>query len=123
MSNPLKGETPLKLADGREFKLVLDMEGLIQAESAYGKPLPQLMADMNGGFVGASAALLQGALAQRHPAITRSVAADMFRTDAEAVANALGAATQAAFPDESAEGKASPAPAGKRSGGNGAKPV
>ena len=69
--NPVKGEVPLKLSDGREFVLVLDFEALVEAESAYGKPLAQVMADAATGFVGATRALLYGALRAKHPAVTR----------------------------------------------------
>ena len=32
MANPVKGEAPLVLSDGREFTLVLDMEAMLSAE-------------------------------------------------------------------------------------------
>lgn len=123
MAIALKGEAPLKLSDDREFTLVLDMEALIEAEAAYGKPLEQMMGDAARGFVGASRALLYGALRARHPSITLRDAATMFMSDLEAVTDALGKASEAGFPKASAEGNAAaPAQAGKPSGSNGAKP-
>lgn len=121
--NPVKGEAPLVLSDGRRFTLVLDMEALVDAESAYGKPMPQMMADAGKGFIGATAALLQGALARHNPT-ARGVVLEMLRTDSEAVGDALTKASQSAFPDESAGGNASKAASpqrGKTSGRSGAK--
>lgn len=124
MTNPVKGEVVLTLADGRRFTLVLDMEALVDAETAYGKPMPRMMADAAEGFMGATAALLQGALARHNP-VSRSEALEMLRTDLEAVGTALTKASELAFPEQSAGGKAGAAaakPGGKRSGRNGAKP-
>lgn len=127
MPNPLKGETPLRVADGREFTLVLDFEALIQAESVYGKPLGALMAEAGQGFIGASRALLYGALKTKHPAVSLRDAAEMLQTDGDVVSDALTAAADAAFPES--EGKdagnvrPAPSPPGKRSGRSGAKPA
>lgn len=121
MPNPIKGETPLKLNDGREFTLVLDMEALVQAETAYGKPLPKMMADASEGFVGASRALLYGALLTKHPKTTLGEATALFMADAEAVAEALSEAVENGFPEASAEGNVGKPRRGKRSGGSGAK--
>ena len=128
MTNALKGEVPLVLADGRTLTLVMDFEALIAAEAAYGKPLAVLMVDALGGYVGASRAILFGALRTRHPEITLRAAAEMLASDGAAVEAALDAASAAAFPEAAAEGgdeKNPPpvhAPRGKRSGGSGAKP-
>lgn len=122
MANPVKGEVPLNLTDGRKLTLVLDFEALVEAEGAYGKPLPQMMGDASQGFVGAVRALLYGALRAKHPQITLRDASALFQTDAEAVSASLEQAASAAFPKEqsgSAEGKA-PQP-GKTSGRSGAK--
>lgn len=122
MANVIKGEVPLKLEDGRLLTLVLDMEAFVEAETAYGKPLQQVMADASAGFVGATRALLYGALQAKHPNISLRDASTMFQTDREAVAVALESAAEAAFPKstaESAEGNGRPA--GKNSGANGAK--
>lgn len=121
MMNPVKGEVPLVLSDKRTFTLVLDMEALVEAEAAYRKPLAQMMADASAGFLGAQAAMLQGALS-RHHNVTRGEALDMLRTDLEPVVAALSAAGQAAFPDATGEpGNGAPPPAGKTSGASGAK--
>lgn len=123
MSNPLKGEVPLVLKDGRAFTLVMDFEALVQAEAAYGKPMAQLMADALAGFVGASRAILFGALRTRHPEIGMRAAGEMFASDGAAVEAALEAASAAAFPPP-ATGDKEPgnARAGTISGGSGAKP-
>lgn len=120
MPNVLKGEVKLKLADSREFVLVMDMEALVEAETAYGKPLQQMMADAAQGFVGASRALLYGALRTKHPAITLREASQLFMDDPDAVSQALSDAVEAGFPKASAEGNA-PRPRGKTSGSSGAK--
>lgn len=122
--NPIKGEVPLKLSDGREFTLVLDFEALVEAEAVYGKPLARVMADASAGFVGASRALLYGALKAKHPATTLRDASALFLGHAGAVSEALESAATAAFPDSaSAEGNVGkPSPPGRRSGRSGAKP-
>lgn len=120
MPNALKGEVPLKLSDGREFVLVMDFEALVEAETAYGKPLPQMMADAAQGFVGASRALLYGGLRAKHPTVTLRDASGMFMADPDSVGEALSAAVEAGFPD-AAEGKKGENPRSKRSGGSGAK--
>ncbi len=122
MSNPIRGETPLKLQDGREFTLVLDFEALVQAESAYGKPLAHLMADAAAEFIGASRALLFGALQARHPSITLRDASAMVIQNGDTVSEALTRAAEACFPAEDKEAGNAPKPRpGKRSGRNGVK--
>lgn len=123
MSNPVKGEVPLVLADGREFILVLDFEALIEAESAYRKPMPLVLAEALQGFVGANRALLFGALRARHPRMTLGDAAALLQSDGETVSEALTAAAEAGFPEasktEDGDGKNPP---GAISGASGAKP-
>ncbi len=122
MSNPIRGETPLKLGDGREFTLVLDFEALVEAESAYGKPLAVLMSDAGAGFVGASRALLFGALRTKHPGVSLRDASAILQTDGDTVGTALTLAADAAFPDAGkAEGKEGKNPPGRASGRSGAK--
>lgn len=119
--NPVLGEAALRLKDGRTFTLVLDFEALVAAETAYGKPLAQTLADANDGFVGATRSLLFGALQAKHPEITPRDATGIFMSDGAAVSAALEAASVAAYPAEDREtGKARPQ-RGKNSGGNGAK--
>lgn len=128
--NPLRGEVPLTLADGRGFRLVLDFEALVQAEAAYGKPMPLMLADALDGFKGAERAILFGALRTWHPQITLRDASDMLSSDAEAVQSALDSASAAAFPAAAEDKEAGNAPAqsrargraGKASGRSGAKP-
>ena len=130
MANFIKGEAPLKLKDGREFTLVFDMEALVEAESAYGKPLNQLMTDAQRGFVGAIRAMLFGALQTNHPEITPRDALAIFTSDTDAVQKALEAAgtngltkaegVETAEDEESGKAVAK-VPPGKPSGRSGAK--
>ena len=130
MSNPLLGETRLALKDGRELVLVLDFEALIEAEAAYAKPMAAMMADALAGFVGASRAVLFGALRAKHPGIGLREAGALLASDGAAVEAALDAASAAAFPQQAEDGdKADPplatppaAPRGSSSGRSGAKP-
>ena len=120
--NPIRGETALKLGDGREFTLVLDFEALVQAEAAYGKPLAVLMSEATTGFVGATRALLFGALRAKHPGLTLRDASGMLQSDSDTISEALTRAAEAAFPAEDKEAGNAPKPhAGKASGRNGAK--
>lgn len=121
--NQFKGEAPLKLSDGRQFTLVLDMEGLIEAEPVYGHPLPKIMADAAAGFVGAIRALLFGALRRHHPGITAVEVAEIIAADFGAVGLALQAATENGFPQEGGKKSGNAHQAGKTSGANGAKPA
>jgi hypothetical protein len=124
MTNPIKGEVPLVLADGRRFVLVLDIEALVDAEAAYEKPMAILLSDVSQGFLGATAALLQGALQRLNP-VSRREALEMLTTDQGEVSRALTAAVELAYPEQSAGGKAAaaaPRPRGKASGRSGAKP-
>ena len=128
MANQLKGQVPLVVGDEergnrREYTLVLDMEGLVEAESIYGKPLAVTMHEAGLGFLGAQAALLQGALS-RHHTISRKEALELLQNESDAVTDALTKAMEAAFPDEQGgEGNADAPRDGASSGGNGAKPA
>jgi hypothetical protein len=119
--NPIKGEAPLVLSDGRTYTVVLDFEALVEAETLYGKPLPTLMADAAIGFVGAVRALLFGALRARHPDITAVDTAQIIMTDFDAVGAALQGATDNGFPKAEGKKPGNARPAGKTSGRNGAK--
>ena len=125
MANLLKGEVPLVLADKREFNLVFDMDALIEAEGAYGKPMHQLAADASSGFLGALRAMLFGAMRARHPQVTLEEVSGIILEDTLAVTTALTKALDRSMPEPGkpgAEGKAPPAPRrGRTSGGNGAK--
>jgi hypothetical protein len=124
MPNPVKGEVPLKLSDGRDFALVLDMEAMLSVEQNYGKPLPKVMADASEGYLSAIAAIAQAAFIRFHPEVTRSDVLDIMMSDRDALVDALSKASDAAFPDAkpSTEGNA-PRPRGKASGSSGAKPA
>lgn len=122
--NPVLGEAALKLKDGRTLTLVLDFEALVAAETAYGKPLAQTLADANAGFVGATRSLLFGTLQAKHPEMSLREATSIFMSDGEAVSAALEAASIAAYPAEDKESGKAPAARprrGKNSGSNGAK--
>jgi hypothetical protein len=125
--NSVKGEVPLVLSDGRNFKLVLDFEAMLSIEDVTGKPLAQVMRQAGEGFVTSRAAVAQAAFSRHHPEVTRAdVIAMLFSEEKLAVEVALARAAEAAFPDVSAEGKAeAPAKpkrqAGKTSGRSGAK--
>jgi hypothetical protein len=125
MTNPLKGEGRLILEDGRTFTLVLDFDGLIAAEQAYGKPMQQLLAEANQGFMGAIRAILWGALQRHHPQLTLGDAGQLMLDQQQAVMAAVEVAIMAGLPDPGAEGdnpgNASRRPAGRRSGRSGAK--
>lgn len=121
--NPVIGQVPLNLEDGRELTLVLDFEALIEAETAYRKPLPQLMTDVASGFAGAGRAMLYGALRAHHAEFSLRDAGELFRTDGDEVNAALERAVLAAFPSpEGPEGKKGENPPSKRSGRSGARP-
>ena len=124
MANAIKGEVSLTLSDGRAFTLVLDMEALVEAESIYRKPAPDIWIDVRRGFVGAMRAVLYGALRAHHPEITPREAATMFGRDGEAIADALERSYAAAHaaPVEGKEDRKGENPPGKRSGRSGAKP-
>jgi hypothetical protein len=125
MANPVKGEAPLVLRDGRQFTLVLDMEALLSVEEATGKPLPQVMAMAGQGFMTAMAAIAQAAFARHHPDLTRADVLAMMTSDQDALSDALNRASETGFPQQSVGGKGGPPPAkprGKRSGRSGAKP-
>lgn len=122
MPNPIKGEVPLKLSDGRDFVLVMDFEALVEAESASNLPLPQLMARAGLGFVSAQRTLLYGALRRNHPDLTLEDCSAIMLTEIEKVTEALTKAMEAGFPEaKKSEDKDGANPPGKTSGGNGAK--
>lgn len=123
MTNAVKGQVSQKLGDGRSYTLVLDFEGLVEAESAYGKPLAVLTVEMGLGFLGAIRAMLYGALRAHHPELTLKAVGALVQADTKAAEAAIEAAAKAAYPDE-AEGKkgANPPRRGTSSGRNGAKP-
>lgn len=127
MANMLKGEVPLNLEDGRKLTLVFDHEALIEAESEYGKPLHKVLQDATTGFMGATAALLYGALRAKHSALSKKDVLEMLFESADAIGEALGKAVEASMPpksEPSAEGKAkAPRRAGKTSGASGVKPA
>lgn len=124
MANPVKGETPLVLSDGREFTLVLDMEAMLSVEDATDKPLAKVMQRASEGFMSAIAAIAQAAFARHHPEVTRADVLAMITEDQAALDDALSRASEAAFPQDKAGNAKAPKPKtqrGKSSGRSGAK--
>lgn len=125
MANLLKGEVPLVLKDKRAFTLVFDMDALIEAEGAYGKPMHALAADASAGFLGALRAMLYGAMRARHPSVTIAEVSEILREDTHSVTVALTAALDRSMPEAGkagAEGNVQPVlQRGKTSGGSGVK--
>ncbi len=141
--NPILGETPFKLPDGRELTIVLDRAALLDAAVAHtGKTKmnkllmdiqPQLddaglvMFDEDGDpvkdIMPAMSCLLWAGLKLHHPQISRREVTNLIFDNLDAASSALGEAMKRAFPD--AEGKESEGPTksqtAKRSGSNGAK--
>jgi len=127
MANMLKGEVPLAIKDGPQLTLVFDHEGMIEAESTYGKPLHVLLTDASAGFMGATRALLYGALRAKHPEVSLAEVAELIFAHTGAIGDALGKAVELSMPPAksgSTEGKAIPRRrAGKTSGASGVKPA
>ncbi|KPH66901.1 hypothetical protein [Novosphingobium sp. ST904] len=125
MANLLKGEVPLILSDKREFTLVFDMDALIEAEGVYRKPMHVMAADASAGFMGATRAMLFGALQAHHPGVSLKDVSEMLKGDTLAITEALTKALDQSMPPPakaSAGGKAAVAPRpGRTSGANGAK--
>lgn len=147
--NPVLGETPLTLGDGRAFTLVADNAALVKAAQAYSgsTKLKKLFADMQPQLdasglpeldedgdpvkdtIPAFAALLFGLLDAHHPDITHRDALNMLLREHDVVAEAIAEALRSGFPEAAEAGNApapavAPAPkkpAGKRSGRSGAK--
>lgn len=109
-ANPILGQVPLVLSDGRELTLAMDFHALVGAERAYGEPMHKLMSDALAGFVSANAAILFGALQTHQPGITLREATGLFGSDGAAVEAALDAASAAAFPKAAEDKKAGNAP-------------
>lgn len=124
MANPVKGETPLVLSDGREFTLVLDMEAMLSVEDATDKPLSKVMQRASEGFMSAIAAIAQAAFARHHPEVSRADVLAMITEDQAALTDALSRASEAAFPQDKAGNAKAPkakTQRGKSSGRSGAK--
>lgn len=122
--NPVIGETPLELSDGRKFTLVLGMRALAIAEGVYGKPAQAITQDSSLGYVGALGALLYGALKKHQPLIDLDEATDMLGADIAAIRAALDEAAALGFGkgDKEAGNAPKSRPRGKTSGASGAKP-
>jgi hypothetical protein len=127
MANMLKGEVPLAIKDGPQLTLVFDHECMIEAESTYGKPLHVLLKEASAGFIGATRALLYGALRAKHPEITLGEVAELIFAHTGPIGDALAKAVELSMPPAapgSTEGKAKPRRrVGKTSGASGAKPA
>lgn len=140
MVNPVKGESALKLSDGRQFVLVADHAALVRAAQAYSgtTKINRLMQDMQpeldkSGKVAvdeygdpvkdtfrATAAFLYGLFDAYHEDITLRDATNILLSDMERVSIAIQAAVENGFPSVS-EGKEGSNPPGKTTGAGGAK--
>lgn len=124
MTNAVKGEDELVLADGRKFTLVMDFEAFVAAESLYSKPLVTIAVEAATGFMGATRALLYGALRAHHASVTPEEAGAMCLAEYDRVKAALEAADKASYPEPSEDkkpGKADLPRRGSSSGNSGAK--
>lgn len=143
--NPILGEAPLDLADGRSFILVADHSALVEAAQAYtgSTKLKKLMNDMvpltgpDGKVlvdedgdpvkdtIPASVAFLFGLLRTHHPEITLREAQNILLQDVDGVASAISVAMDRGFPDAKPNarkvGNVPASRAGKNSGRSGAK--
>lgn len=122
-ANPMKGETPLKLSDGREFTLVSGFRAFVIAERTYGAPIEKIQADAQAGFFSAGATIFHAMLAVKHPEITIDEAGEILFAESAAVMTAVADAAANGAPTAKAEGKKSgnAGAAGTSSGRNGAK--
>lgn len=120
--NPMKGETPLKLSDGREFTLVSGFRAFVIAEKSYGAPIDKIQADAEAGYLSAGATIFHAMLAVKHPEITIDEAGEILFSETAAVMTAVGEAVKngspAAKPGDKKPGNAQ---AGTSSGRNGVK--
>lgn len=123
MTNAVKGEAELILSDGRKFTLVMDFEAFVAAESLYRQPLVTIAVEAAAGFMGATRALLFGALRAHHSHVTPEEAGAMCLAEYDRVKAALEKADKAAYPELSEDKKPGKArrPLGKSSGNSGAK--
>lgn len=121
MANPIKGEVPLKLSDGREFVLVFGPTAMAVAEDVSGKPLPEIGAAAEKGFFGALLALFYGMLKARHPSMTYDEAGQIAIDYPDEIRAALDRAAERGLPDQEPEGKKGANPRSKNSGHSGSK--
>lgn len=146
MANPVKGETPLVLSDGRAFTLVADHAALVKAAQAHSgsTKLQRLMHDMQPELdedgdpvldddgdpvkdtMPATAAFLYGLFDAHHPEVTQRDALNMLLAEQERVSEAIGHAVENGMLGEKAtEGNAKApkgkTPRGRTSGRSGAR--
>ena len=121
-ANPMKGETPLKLSDGREFTLVSGFRAFVIAEKSYGAPIDKIQADAEAGYLSAGATIFHAMLAVKHPEITIDEAGEILFSETAAVMTAVGEAVKNGSPAaKSGDKKSGNAQAGTSSGRSGAK--
>lgn len=121
MPNIQRGEASFTTSEGVTYHLVMDFAAFVEATDAADMEVDELMAAISpqldpstGKLTKAPkikhlAALLYGALTEKHPGITLRQAMNLFAEGSvvgEAIARALEGATPK--PDPSAEGKARP---------------
>jgi hypothetical protein len=124
VANPIKGEMPLKLSDGREFVLLSGTTALAEAEGVYGKPAHDIAADAQAGYMGAIRALFYGMLKRKQPSMTLDDAGDLLDQFFGEIEIAMEAAAKAAAAKQTEDRKSANPPKprrGKTSGANGVK--
>ncbi|WP_260581199.1 hypothetical protein [Sphingopyxis sp. PET50] len=121
----MKGETALKLSDGREFTLVSGFRAFVIAEKNYGAPIDKVQEDAQAGYLGAGVTIFHAMLAVRHPEISIDEAGEILVAEREAVLVAISEAAANGAPKAKAEGRkpGNGASAGTSSGRSGAKPA
>jgi len=122
-ANPMKGETLLKLSDGREFTLVSGFRAFVIAERTYGAPIEKIQADAQAGFLSAGATIFHAMLAVKHPEITLEDAGEILFAEQAAVMEAVGQAVENGAPTRKSGDRkpGNAATAGTTSGRNGVK--
>lgn len=123
MANPVKGETPLYLSDGRQLTLVLDFAARVAMEETLDMSFMQVAERASSGWQSAIRALFWGSLQRHHPEISLAEAGEILDTDLNTVMAAITEAGQrAAQPEDAGNGiKGPPRPRGKTSGAAGVK--
>lgn len=134
MANPAKGEADIKLADGRQIKLVFDANAWCEIEDALGRTTQDIVADLKPRMADdgktvleppkaglkVQRAIIWGGLRRYHPEFTIEQAGDILVEAAEGMAKAIGGGMPQAEGEEAGE-DAEPHPP-KPSRGTGTKP-
>ncbi len=100
MANMGKGEASFTTSDGQKLTLVVDFNALAEAEHAVNMGANDILAGLSKGRIKAMQGITLGALAARHPGMRLDDVNTLLQhdDDAGALAAALMAAVNAAFP-------------------------